>query len=151
MLLREFGNAYRIKTKPAVKRPPAFIAIDYYVQPARCSSTSAAFPFLLDLINSVTGIQNVLDAIPGHSPGCLLIGGSGSDGLVHARFSLFLRSVHDAARFSTSAAAGCSLRLFSATGTGFAGSAAGGSWPTGDGKSSGPDQAGYAHTGEQTL
>ena len=121
------------------------------VQPARCSLTSATFSFFLALITTVTGFQKILQACSGHVTGCLLVVGSSSDGLIHARFSLVHRSVHDAARFATSAAADCFLLLFSATGTGFARSAACGSRRAGDGNSASPNQAGYAHTGEQLF
>ena len=121
------------------------------VQPARRTSASAAFSFLLDLLGAVTGIQKILEAFPGHCPGSLLIGGGGVDGLVHAFFGRFQRSVHDAARFSASAAADCFFYLLSAAGTGFSRSAAGGGRPAGDGDPAGPDQAGDAHAGEQVL
>ena len=122
-----------------------------YVQPARCLSTSAAFSFFLNFISSVTGFQKTFQAFPGHCSGCFLVGGSSIDGLIQTHFRLFHRSVHDAARFSASAAPDCFLHLFSATGTGFTRSTAGGGRPAGDGKSAGPDQAGNTHAGEQIL
>ncbi len=99
----------------------------------------------------MTGFQKTLEAFPGHGAGCLLVGGGSLDSLIHTRFSLFHRSVHDAARFAASAAADCFFHLLSAPGTGFARSAAGRGRPAGDGKSAGPDQAGNAHAGEQIL
>ena len=121
------------------------------MQPARCLAASAAFSIFLDFISSVTGFQKTVQAFPCHCSGCFLVGGSSIDGLIQTRFRLFHRSVHDAARFSASAAADCFFHLLSATGTGFARSTAGGGRPAGDGKSAGPDQAGNTHAGEQIL
>ena len=121
------------------------------MQPARYLSASAAFALFLHFIGSVTGFQETFKAFPGHGASCLLVSGSSINGLIHARLSLFHRSVHDAARFTASAAADCFLYLFSATGTGFARSPAGGGRPAGDGKPASPNQARNAHAGEQIL
>jgi hypothetical protein len=139
------------KKKPVTTKATGFEYYTLNVQPARlffmASAAAAAFfgafhGFVHSLTGFITGlVYSFFGFISGGINGLLF-------GLTYHTFSFFLHSVADAFHFAITAC-GCFNCLFSATCTGFLASTAAGSMCSGNGDTTGTDQAGYAQTGKE--